>query len=103
MAIVIVLALGSACMFYGYVLFHLWREMAAKSMNSRMVDGIAALPESSARQAQLDRSRAVRILAVQPQFVLFGNSSKRPGEDRAAPLSPDNAAILDWPGTKDAA
>jgi hypothetical protein len=102
-AVVIVLALGSACMFYGYVLFHLWREMAAKSMNSRMVDGITALPESSARQAQLDRPRAVRVMAARPQFVLFGASSKRLGEDRGATLSPDNVAIPKWPGTKDAA
>jgi hypothetical protein len=102
-AIVMVLALGSACMFYGYVLFHFWREMAAESMNSRMVDQITALPESSARQAQLDRSRAVRVLTARPQLLLFGESSKRPREDRAAPLPPDDAAILQWPGTKDAA
>ena len=97
MAMLIVLALGSACVFYGYVLRHLWREMTARPVHYRTAEAIVALPQSTAIQLKLDRDRGVRSLAARPQFAVL------PGAVPRAPLRREKAPILKWPGTKDAA
>ena len=97
MAMLIVLAVGSACVFYGYVLLHLWREMTARGANCRTAEAIVALPQSTAIQMKLDRAHEVQSLAARSQFALL------PGAVQRAPLRQDRAPILKWPGTKDAA
>jgi hypothetical protein len=95
-SMVILLMLGPACVFYGYVLVHFWREATARRVEPEAIGGIVALPESSALQMQLDRA-PVHVYAP-----------ARFGPDARPRLEPtkkwqQKATVHRWPGTKDAA
>jgi hypothetical protein len=108
-SILIVLTLGPACMFYGYVLLHFWREARARSAEPSTAGGIVALPESSALQMHLDRApsgaypRASASLERRAPLVLVSGFSQG-ATDRKPTNSPNKkATVHHWPGTKDAA
>jgi hypothetical protein len=108
-SILIVLALGPACMFYGYVLLHFWREARARSAEPSTAGGIVALPDSSALQMQLDQaparawsrasgSRERRVPLVPVSGFSQGAPDRKPTKSRNK-----KATLHHWPGTKDAA
>ena len=105
MSILIVLTLGPACMFYGYVLLHFWREMTQRAAEPEMAQGIVALPESSMVRMQLDRQPAWASGGRQAwsRVVPFEGSSEAGVRHEPAGSSPVKATVHQWPGTRDAA
>jgi hypothetical protein len=108
-SILIVLTLGAACMFYGYVLLQFWREARARSAGPSTAGGIVALPESSALQMQLDQtpartySRASFGRERQVPLVLVSGFSQGATDRKPTNSRNKKATVHHWPGTKDAA
>jgi hypothetical protein len=104
-SILIVLVLGPACMFYGYVLLHFWREMKQRVTQRETARGIVALLESSALQMQLDRepARASGARGAWSRVVAFDGCWETANRHPLAGKPPAKATVHQWPGTKDAA